>query len=187
MLDFIRGSSGSFVTKIIFGVIILVFIFWGVGNYSSVGQHAVATVNGEQITTVEFHKVINNALRNNDTANFRGDKAAFDAFKLQNLNRMILQTLVKQEADKLGVLVTPQELQHVVVTIPAFLDENGKFSKERYQAVLQQGQLTAGQFEKEIIYKLRCMTINEIANLPDVSEGLEYKIKDAAGNGNKYK
>lgn len=154
MLDFIRGSSGSFVTKIIFGVIILVFIFWGVGNYSSVGQHAVATVNGEQITTVEFHKVINNALRNSDTANFRGDKAAFDAFKLQNLNRMILQTLVKQEADKLGVLVTPQELQHVIVTIPAFLDENGKFNKERYQAVLQQGQLTAGQFEKEIMDQL---------------------------------
>ena len=47
--------------------------------------------------------------------------------------------------------------------------------------------LEASQFEKEIIYKLRCMTINEIANLPDVSEGLEYKIKDAANNCNDLK
>ena len=77
-------------TKIIFGVIILVFIFWGVGNYTSIGQHAVATVNGEQITTVEFHKAINTALRNAETNSFRGDKAAFDAFKRDSLNRMIL-------------------------------------------------------------------------------------------------
>lgn len=38
-------------------------------------------------------------------------------------------------------------------------------------------------FEKEIIYTLRKMSISEIANLPDVSEGLENKIKSAA---NKY-
>jgi len=40
--------------------------------------------------------------------------------------------------------------------------------------------LDVSQFEKQIIYKLRCMTIEQIANLPDVSEGLEYKIKEAA-------
>lgn len=154
MLDFIRGSSGSFLTKIIFGIIILVFIFWGVGNYTSIGQHAVATVNGEQVTTVEFHKTINNALRNADMSVLRSDKAAFDAFKRDSLNRVILQMLVKQEADKLGILVTPQELQQVIVTIPAFQDETGKFSKEQYQTVLKQGQLTPGQFEKDIIDQL---------------------------------
>lgn len=40
--------------------------------------------------------------------------------------------------------------------------------------------LDLSQFEKQIIYKLRCMTIEQIANLPDVSEGLEYKIKEAS-------
>ena len=37
-------------------------------------------------------------------------------------------------------------------------------------------------FEKEIIYTLRKMTLSEIATLPDVSEGLENKIKAAANN-----
>ena len=40
--------------------------------------------------------------------------------------------------------------------------------------------LDISQFEREIIYKLRCMNIEQIANLPDVTEGLEYKIKEAA-------
>lgn len=35
-------------------------------------------------------------------------------------------------------------------------------------------------FEKEIIYVLRKMSAEEIANLPDVSEGLEFSIKNAA-------
>ena len=34
-------------------------------------------------------------------------------------------------------------------------------------------------FEKQIIYNLRTMSIEEIANLPDVSEGLEYSLKKA--------
>lgn len=39
-------------------------------------------------------------------------------------------------------------------------------------------------FEKEIIYNLRKMSIEEIANLPDVSEGLEFAIKNAANSCN---
>ncbi len=39
-------------------------------------------------------------------------------------------------------------------------------------------------FEKEIIYILRKMTITEIASLPDVTEGLENRIKTAANSSN---
>lgn len=39
-------------------------------------------------------------------------------------------------------------------------------------------------FEKEIIYTLRKMSLSEIAELPDVAEGLENKIKAAANNFN---
>ena len=40
------------------------------------------------------------------------------------------------------------------------------------------------QFENIIIYNLRNMSIEEIANLPDVSEGLEHLIKKAANSCN---
>ena len=39
-------------------------------------------------------------------------------------------------------------------------------------------------FEKEIFYILRKMSVEEIANLPDVSEGLEFSIKKAANSCN---
>lgn len=40
------------------------------------------------------------------------------------------------------------------------------------------------KYEKEILYTLRKMNIKEIADLPDVSEGLEYAIKNAANSCN---
>ena len=40
------------------------------------------------------------------------------------------------------------------------------------------------RFEKEIIYTLRRMSLSEIANLPDVSEGLEHNLKSAANSCN---
>lgn len=39
-------------------------------------------------------------------------------------------------------------------------------------------------YEKEILFTLRKMSVQEIANLPDVSEGLEFAIKNAASSCN---
>jgi predicted nucleotidyltransferase len=39
-------------------------------------------------------------------------------------------------------------------------------------------------FDKEILYTLRKMSTNEIAKLPDVSEGLEFSLKSAANSCN---
>ncbi len=40
------------------------------------------------------------------------------------------------------------------------------------------------KFEKEILYELRSMSLSEIAQLPDVSEGLEHTIKNAVDSCN---
>lgn len=51
---------------------------------------------------------------------------------------------------------------------------------------MEAGKIVTGLkcFEKEIIYTLRRMTLSEIANLPDVTEGLENRIKLAVNNCN---
>ena len=43
------------------------------------------------------------------------------------------------------------------------------------------------RFEKEIIYTLRKMSVQDIAKLPDVSEGLENSLKNAADSCNTLK
>lgn len=47
--------------------------------------------------------------------------------------------------------------------------------------------LSLSKYEKEIIYTLRKMTVEEIVDLPDVSEGLQFAIKNAANEANNLK
>lgn len=47
--------------------------------------------------------------------------------------------------------------------------------------------LSLEKYEKEIIYTLRRMKVEDIANLPDVSEGLQFAIKNAANESNTLK
>lgn len=47
--------------------------------------------------------------------------------------------------------------------------------------------ISIAQYEKEILYNLRRMRVEEIANLPDVSEGLENAIKNAANSCNNLR
>ena len=51
MLDYIRSNAQSFGVKVAFAIIILVFMFWGVGSLTDGGSsNVVAKVNGEAIT-----------------------------------------------------------------------------------------------------------------------------------------
>lgn len=54
------------------------------------------------------------------------------------------------------------------------------------QEEIKRGNIVMGleSFEKEILYTLRKMTVKEIQNLPDVTEGLENNIKNAANSCN---
>ena len=73
-----------------------------------------------------------------------------------------------------------------------FDDIRRAMPKSSYQILgqeLKQGHyvIDLSCFEKEIIYTLRKMSQEEIANLPDVSEGLDTSLKNAANSCNTLK
>lgn len=89
------------------------------------------------------------------------------------------KTIKNGYASATAIRTMIQEKKNVHYVVPyetyEILDE--KISKGKVVPSIQ-------AFEKEIIYNLRKMTLDEIASLPDVSEGLENKIKIAANNCN---
>lgn len=61
--------------------------------------------------------------------------------------------------------------------------------KSSYEILMQELKkenvvLDIAKYEKEIIYNLRKMSLKQIQNIPDVSEGLEHAIKNAVGSCN---
>jgi peptidyl-prolyl cis-trans isomerase D len=49
-----RKHATSWLIKIILGAIVIVFVLWGVGSWTSQRSSMVATVNGEMITADDY-------------------------------------------------------------------------------------------------------------------------------------
>ena len=153
MLDYIRSNAQSFGVKVAFGVIILVFVFWGVGSFNDRNSaNVVAIVNGDPILVQQFEQAYRNAeesiLRNNPGV-------TREQLKEQHLGRQVLrdliqQTLLAQEAARAGVSVTPLELRQAVGRIKSFQDAQGRFDPEAYTRVLAAQRISPAQYEKDM-------------------------------------
>ncbi len=152
MLDYIRSNAQSFGVKLAFGIIILVFVFWGVGSLNEGDTvNLVATVNGDAITARDFEI----AYRRAEEAVLRQNPGlGREQFK-QELGRQVLrglveQVLLKKVAADAGLAVTPLELRAAVGQIKAFQNEQGQFDPATYQRLLEAQHMSPAQYESEM-------------------------------------
>jgi len=153
MLDVIRSNAQSFVIKIAFAIIIIVFCFWGVGSFTGGPATEILSVNGQSLGIQELNQKIGEIeerLRRQ-----RPDLGTEELRKLgikrQAAQELLVDALLTQEAERMGLVVTPIELRQTIENIPAFQNEQGKFDPELYKTRLngQHGD-TPGSFEKRL-------------------------------------
>ena len=152
MLDVIRSNAQSWGVKIAFGIIILVFVFWGVGGLTGGPSTVILTVNGEPVTIQEFQRKYEQ-LEQQVRAQYPDiDAAGLKAMQLkqQLVQNLVLESILIQEADRVGVVVTPMELRKVVESFPAFHNAEGKFDPDAYIRMLKAQSNTPGNFETEL-------------------------------------
>ncbi len=152
MLDLIRQRAQSWGVKIAFGIIILVFVFWGVGSYNQPSPGVAATVNGKPILMQEFSEL---AHRQTEQVRAMDPNMSEEAMKSLNIRGQVLQMIVtramlEQEAARLNITVTPLELLRVISAIPAFKDEKGAFARARYEKILEQQGQSVVKFEQDM-------------------------------------
>ncbi len=148
MLKFMRTHATSWIIKILLGLIIVVFIFWGMGSVRSKRETVVATVGGYDITKGEFEHTYNTLLRYY-TRVFGGqlppDLLERMNIKQQVLDRLLNLALIVQGGQRLGLRVTEEELGNAIHQHPAF-QRYGKFEYELYLQFLRDQGLESGDF-----------------------------------------
>ncbi len=149
MLRYLRENTGNWIIKFFLGIIVIVFVFLGVGSMNATRQSEVALVNDQPITLNEFQDAYKNMVERM-RAQF-GNALNDDLLKALNvkqqaLNSLIDQKLLDMEAEKMKILVSDQELQDVLLSIKAF-QRDGAFDLELYKAVLGRNSLTPETFE----------------------------------------
>ena len=151
MLDKIRNSTDSKLAKIILGIIIIPFALFGIDSYlSSVGSNVyIAKVNGVDISAQQYQNT--EAMIRDQMSDPNTDPALFDSpeFKKAVLDNIISTELMNQSIDKNGFVISDEQLGAYIVGMPDF-QENGKFSQERYDQIVQYNNLTPKKLEDKI-------------------------------------
>lgn len=141
----IMGPFGYFVL----GLIIIVFTLWGVQSYLGGGASAtVADVDGVEITQIEFENALN-AQQQQIRQIYRDVPASqFESpeFRQGVLDNLITNKLITKAAEDRGYNVSDKMLVDRIQSEPAF-QENGVFSKAKYEQVLSAQRRSAASFE----------------------------------------
>ena len=152
MLDFIRKKKRSWIITILLGLIIVVFVAFYGGSQQPTGVAAyVAEVNGESISQREFIMQYQRAVERYREM-FKGSLTP-ELLKNLNIKNSLLEELIEtrlvlQEARRLGLTATDEELMKAITQVPEF-QVNGRFNKERYIQLLRANRLTPAQFEDD--------------------------------------
>lgn len=153
MLDFIRSNAQSMGVKLIFGLIILVFIFWGVGSITDTsGGNVVAVVNGDGISVGAFQQAYQQQV---ETIQRSKPGTTREELAKQNvggrvLNVLILQKLLEQEAARMGISVSALEMRQAVEMVDAFKNKDGVFDPELFRRLAENSYGSVGAFEQKL-------------------------------------
>ena len=148
MLGKLRNFSKSKFAGLLIAIIIIPFVFWGMGNVFSGGNtNSVAKINNENISTQDFIEYINETRLTPEILKENLDKNILQEI----LSQIISTTLLKLEINELGLTASDEFLFKNITTDKKFIDENGKFSRIKYEKFLLENNLSAPLFEQNII------------------------------------
>ena len=154
MLDSFRQGTQNKFAKVILALITVPFALWGVESYirSPGATDEVASVAGHKISAQEFNQAIKenlDQLRAQYGNNLDATIAENPEFRQTVLDGIINQRLLLADAQHAGLTVSDKLLAERIAAIPAFQD-NGKFSKVRYEGLLKAQGMTAVNFEARL-------------------------------------
>jgi peptidyl-prolyl cis-trans isomerase D len=163
--------------QIVLALLIIPFAFVGVDYYfqRDVQTAPVATVGGSEITRAEFDELMRQQQDRMRAAMGRGfDPAIFDnpEMRFALVEQLVAQKLLQREAREQRFRVTDADLGRVIGDIDAF-KVDGRFSPERYRALLAQQNMTPAMFEQRMREELMLAPLQEpLANANIVARSL---------------
>ncbi|MGH8175648.1 MAG: SurA N-terminal domain-containing protein [Steroidobacter sp.] len=149
MLQTIRDKITGWIAWTFIALIAVVFVFWGI-DFGSGASNYAAKVEGESIPIETVRRAWQQ--QQSQLQQMLRDELPDEMVKSQQamlLDRFVRQTLLTQRAEEFGYRVSDEALARRVMEFPQF-QVDGKFSKDRYNALIRSSGLSETQFEEEL-------------------------------------
>ena len=147
MISSFRKFSKSKVAGVFVGIIILPFVFWGMGNVFSGGNtNILAKINSEKISTQKFMDYVNNLNIPEQTIRNNLDKNIIEEL----LSGLVSTTILNLEIKDFDMIISKNTLFKKIKKNKNFLDENGIFRRTKYEKFLLENNQSAPIFEQRL-------------------------------------
>ena len=147
MLDKLRNFSKGKLAGVLVGIIIIPFVFWGMGSVFSGGNtNSIAKINNYNVSTQDFADFVNNSKISTEVLRENIDNNILE----QILAQLISTSLVDIEINELKIYISDKILAKKIINNKSFQDENNKFSRTKYEKFLLENNLSSVKFEKNI-------------------------------------
>lgn len=155
MMEKIRTAASSIIVKIIFAIIILAFIFTGVGglfgsNTNSADDERlyIAKVDGEGISRAAFERNVQNASQY--MKSLSGENEQFDKLIRNNVFKQIVDDYLSYKlSSELDLSIGNDLIKNAITQQPYFF-KDGKFDNELYLSLLTENGYTPDSYAEGI-------------------------------------
>lgn len=185
MLQAMRKHARYF--YFLFVLVIITFIFWGVGTHDDKTVTVIAEVEGYKVTAEEYWRAYDNT-REFYRQLFK-DQFSAELEKGLNLKEVVLNNLIDQKAllvlaEEMGIRVSDRELQHAITSDPRF-QRDGQFRKDIYFRTLELSRIRPEQYENSLRQQLILLKANRfiessLGRLEDKDKTLDTNIRSLA-------
>jgi peptidyl-prolyl cis-trans isomerase D len=148
MLSNIRNFSKTLFAKILLVIIIIPFVFWGMGGvFNSGNSNNIVKINNDNISTQDFMNHLNSS----------GIEASEIKKNIENniledlLGELISKKLISMEIQDLNLSISDKSLVEKIINNKNFFDENKKFSRTKYEKFLLLQNMSAPEFETRLM------------------------------------
>lgn len=148
-----KSWLGKLVVGILFGLLILSFAIWGIGDvFRGYGVNTVATVGNREIGVEQVRTAYQNELQQLSRRfgrSITADQARALGLEQQLLGRLIAEAALDERASELGLAVSRDTAGEAIVKDPAFRNASGQFDRLAFDSILRANGLTEQAFITE--------------------------------------
>ncbi|MBR1292271.1 MULTISPECIES: SurA N-terminal domain-containing protein [Bradyrhizobium] len=145
MLRGMRKASSNWLGKtimaVVMGVLIVSFGIWGIADiFKGFGQSTVAKIGSTEISLNEFRQIYTDRLQQISRQFGRPltpDQARAFGLDRQVLQQTIAEAALDEEARRLGLGQSDDQIRQVIMNDPNFKGVGGSFDANRFQAVIR--------------------------------------------------
>ena len=144
MLKNLRGFSNTKLAGVLIAIIIVPFVFWGMGSVFSGGNtNNVAKINNKSISTQDFLQYVNQSRINLEYVKENIENNVIEEI----LTGLVSNKLLEMEIESLNASLSENILANKIRSDEKFVDDKNSFSRLKYEKFLLENNLTAPIYE----------------------------------------